>query len=350
MSEHLHWHRRRSSWEAAEAQLPRCRRQARPRSSSIRRTTTTSTARPPRPSTASAGIGPPARNPGPLQAEPVHQPAHLTDKRRESTCAHTRLHESQLGDRPGTQQMFVVDGMTEARPQVRVAVGGRSRTVRRSQSVMRVYGWFRCDLHGSRKYEPHYSFRTDGEYEFHWRTAQGGGSSMAETLTVGQPSPRGLVTGYVLKIIREGCGLTQSDFADRFGLDRTTIQGWESGRRPLPGRRVSDAVGLRYGLIRLGANARLLRALDTATEADYILGHLATSPPEAPDDLVTHPLGAWVYPRELCEMIAWALRGDEPEVMRLAALRAPARRGPVPASPAMDLGDRRRAFVSTRRR
>jgi DNA-binding transcriptional regulator YiaG len=44
----------------------------------------------------------------------------------------------------------------------------------------------------------------------------------------------GLITGFLLKLIRESAGLTQEALAEHLGLDRNTVQGWESGRRSLP--------------------------------------------------------------------------------------------------------------------
>ena len=57
---------------------------------------------------------------------------------------------------------------------------------------------------------------------------------------------QGLITGYLLKLIRESAGLTQETLAEHLGVDTNTIQGWESGRRSLTGTRVATLVQLRH--------------------------------------------------------------------------------------------------------
>ena len=52
--------------------------------------------------------------------------------------------------------------------------------------------------------------------------------------TAGRGS-EGRISGYVLKVIRESIGQTQEQLAERLGVSAATIQGWESGRRPLMG-------------------------------------------------------------------------------------------------------------------
>jgi DNA-binding transcriptional regulator YiaG len=46
----------------------------------------------------------------------------------------------------------------------------------------------------------------------------------------------------VVKIIRESVGLTQAGLAEGLGVDVTTVQGWETARRPLTALRTGDFV------------------------------------------------------------------------------------------------------------
>ena len=75
---------------------------------------------------------------------------------------------------------------------------------------------------------------------------------------------QGLITGYLFKLIREYAGLTQETLAEHLGVDANTVQGWESGRRSLTGTRVATLVQVRHRLRQLGADPRLLSALDDA--------------------------------------------------------------------------------------
>jgi DNA-binding XRE family transcriptional regulator len=84
---------------------------------------------------------------------------------------------------------------------------------------------------------------------------------------------QGLITGYLLKLIRESAGLTQETLAEHLAVDANTVQGWESGRRSLTGTRVATLVQLRHRLRQLGADPRLVSALDDAAEADYVLAY-----------------------------------------------------------------------------
>ncbi|MFG1960265.1 helix-turn-helix domain-containing protein [Nonomuraea sp. NPDC049028] len=76
------------------------------------------------------------------------------------------------------------------------------------------------------------------------------------TLTIGRGNAEGRISGYVLKVIRESTGLTQERFAERLGLDVTTIQGWESGRRPLMAISTGTYLSLRHWLLRFGVQPR----------------------------------------------------------------------------------------------
>ena len=62
-----------------------------------------------------------------------------------------------------------------------------------------------------------------------------GGAAAARTGGGGSAArPRdGIITGYLLKQIRQFAGLSQEGLAERLGVDTNTVQGWETGRRSL---------------------------------------------------------------------------------------------------------------------
>ena len=163
-------------------------------------------------------------------------------------------------------------------------------------------------------------------------------------LTAGQgASPRadadreGRVSGYVLKTIRQTVGLTQEQLAERARVDVSTLQGWESGRRPLMAISAGAYLKLRHLLHRLGASPRLLGQLDTGMEADRFIGYVMAA--EGPIDLDNHPLATWVITRPFTELVAWPFTGDVPNQLKEAApLR---RRGPSGSGPGLAAGERR---------
>lgn len=74
----------------------------------------------------------------------------------------------------------------------------------------------------------------------------------------GRSAPRrGEVAGYLLKLIRESIPLTQEQLAADLGVDRVTVQSWESGRRPFAAVPLGQAIAVRRRLGRLGANPTL---------------------------------------------------------------------------------------------
>lgn len=161
-----------------------------------------------------------------------------------------------------------------------------------------------------------------------------------ETLRGGQGSSRclGAVSGFLLKLIRESAGLTQVRLAERLDVDVASVQGWESGRRPLAALRVADLVRLRCRLMRCGAQPILLATLEDAIQADLIIaeavqggGHLM-----AVDE---HPLGATVHQRKLSDLIAWPFTGIVPAPLR-NLITARVRRGPVPDQPKLTEDER----------
>jgi Helix-turn-helix len=157
------------------------------------------------------------------------------------------------------------------------------------------------------------------------------------TLT-GSTSSEGRVSGYVFKLLRESLGLTQHQLAEKLHVSDGTIQGWESGRRPLMAMPAGHFLGLRSRLRGLGAISPLLQALTRAMEADHIVGHALATPHHRADPH-GHPLGSWVLSRPLTTMTAWPISGKAPD--GLDELRPErGRRGPVPAGPALSAGER----------
>ncbi|MEU1726092.1 helix-turn-helix domain-containing protein [Nonomuraea sp. NPDC005692] len=171
-------------------------------------------------------------------------------------------------------------------------------------------------------------------------TSQGAG-----TLTAGRGNAEhgreGRISGYVLKVIRESTGMTQERFAELLGLDVTTVQGWESGRRPLMAISTGTYLSLRHWLLRLGVPSRLLFQLDMALEADRFVGHvLGTEPGKVRTE--DHPLASWVITRPFTDLVAWPFTRTAPSAMAGTA-RGTGRRGPVATSPSL-LPDERAHF------
>lgn len=87
------------------------------------------------------------------------------------------------------------------------------------------------------------------------RQEQNTGASMRggpETLTGGHGSRSiGVVSGFVLKLARQSAALTQDKLAEVLTVDVTTVQGWESGRRPLSAMNAGDFLRLSGRLSRL---------------------------------------------------------------------------------------------------
>jgi len=160
-------------------------------------------------------------------------------------------------------------------------------------------------------------------------------------------SRRGLVTGYVLKLARESIPARQQQLAEAIGVDRGTIQGWESGRRPFTSAPYGQAIALRHRLVQLGADPALLHAMTDAAEADFVLSEIVDTRPS--DVLVDqHPLAYRVLTHGLAEMLSWPITGQAPTVIASCALRTPARRGPVADGPTLDAAEREAFFDGLR--
>ncbi|MEK2490803.1 helix-turn-helix transcriptional regulator [Kitasatospora purpeofusca] len=171
------------------------------------------------------------------------------------------------------------------------------------------------------------------------------------TLTGSRPSParepEGAITGYLFKVIREQIPRTQEELAEDLGVDKSTLQGWESGRRPLSSTKAGNLVAMRRRLIRLGAPPTLVDMLSTAMDADLLLSEVLSAS-SAVIPLDEHPLGAWVLARDTTHMIGWAVSGILPGVVASCSTIPAARRGPVSSSPLLEPGLRARFFQNLR--
>ncbi|KAB1107669.1 helix-turn-helix domain-containing protein [Micromonospora aurantiaca] len=156
---------------------------------------------------------------------------------------------------------------------------------------------------------------------------------------------RGEVTGYLLKLVRESVPLTQEQLAAYLDVDRVTVQSWESGRRPFTAVPFGQAVAIRQRLGRLGANTKLLAALDDAAEADLILAALLWDEADR-SSIAEQPLGWSVLTHRLTDLILWSVLGQMPTFIR--GIPAPRRRGPVATAPLMSADERRAFFVRLR--
>ncbi|MFI2667497.1 helix-turn-helix domain-containing protein [Micromonospora carbonacea] len=155
--------------------------------------------------------------------------------------------------------------------------------------------------------------------------------------------PRGDVTGYLLKLIRESIPLTQEQLGVELGVDRATVQSWESGRRPFLAVPFGQAVRIRHRLGSLGANPVLLDAVTDAVEADTVLAALL-GPKIERADLAAQPLGCTVLTHRLTDLILWAVLGQTPTFVR--SLSAPQRRrGPVATGPTLRAEEQRVFFA-----
>lgn len=165
-----------------------------------------------------------------------------------------------------------------------------------------------------------------------------------ETLRASQGSDRciGVVSGFVLKLIRESVGLTQVQLAEQHNVDVATVQGWESARRPLTSLRTRDLVRLRARLLRCGAPSAALSVLSNAVEADLIISDAVTAGAQLIDPH-GHLLGVTAHQRKLTNLITRPFTGIVPaELRHLTAARV--RRGPVPEQPAVSADAGRQFF------
>lgn len=154
---------------------------------------------------------------------------------------------------------------------------------------------------------------------------------------------RGTVTGYVFKLIRESVPITQEQLATHLGVDRATVQSWESGRRPFTSVAFGQAIAIRHKLAQLGGDANLLAALDDAAETDFVLSAVLETNP-ATVDIGDHPLGWSVLTHRLTDLLLWAVNGQSPALVR--GLPTDRRRGPVASGPTLDAAEQRAFFTN----
>ncbi len=160
------------------------------------------------------------------------------------------------------------------------------------------------------------------------------------------PAHRGVITGFVFKLIRESVPASQERLAADLGADRATVQSWESGRRPLTSVALGQAIAMRNKLARLGADVELLAVLNDAAEADYLLAEILDANPEK-TDVGQHPLGWSVLTHTLTDLIAWAIIGQAPAIIDRRRT-APSRRGPVASGPTLDAAEKLAFFANLR--
>jgi transcriptional regulator with XRE-family HTH domain len=143
----------------------------------------------------------------------------------------------------------------------------------------------------------------------------------------------GVISGHVLKRLRGRLVVTQSQLAELLSVDINTIQGWESGRRPLSALRSFELIHIRQRLIQLGVPATAAALLPLGVEADTVLSGMAHGgKPSFP--LTLHPLSSVIYRRDITNMITWPLGGTTPATLR--DLPLPQNRGPVLSRPTLD--------------
>lgn len=154
--------------------------------------------------------------------------------------------------------------------------------------------------------------------------------------------PAGVVSGFVLKLARQAAGLTQERLAEVLPVDVTTVQGWESGRRPLAAMSAGDFISLTSRLTRLGAPPSTRRHLTEAVEADQVLS-TCVSAGKAVLGADRHPLAASVHRRTITNLITWPITGMLPHHLREFTPKVP-RRGPVATHPPVSAEQRERFF------
>ncbi|WP_327191002.1 XRE family transcriptional regulator [Streptomyces xinghaiensis] len=129
--------------------------------------------------------------------------------------------------------------------------------------------------------------------------------------------------------------------AEAMGVDLTTWQGWETGRRPLANVKAGALLHLRRRLLALGSAPHALHLLDPAMDADRVIAATVYTENDA-----RHPLADWVHTRDTADMIAWALNGTVPPA--LAHRATPGRRGPVAKAPLLSAAERNVFFSRLR--
>ncbi|NUT54250.1 MAG: helix-turn-helix transcriptional regulator [Saccharothrix sp.] len=150
------------------------------------------------------------------------------------------------------------------------------------------------------------------------------------------------MAGFVLKLSRQAAGLTQEKLAELLDVDPTTVQGWESGRRPLAAVGAGEVVRLSARLSRAGAPASTGRHLNEAIEADLVLstGIAAGGSWVDPDH---HPLASAVHRKTTTNLVTWPFTGNTPPQLGEFISAVP-RRGPVASRPLLRPDEQSRFF------
>lgn len=130
------------------------------------------------------------------------------------------------------------------------------------------------------------------------------------TLTAGADEIGGRIGGAVLAAVRGGLGLTQESLAERLQVGLSTVQAWESGRRPLVNASYQDLQRLSRRLRLDGAAPALVHVLDQALLADSIYLDMAAA------EVREHPLALIVPDRTLTELLSWPLTGTPPRSLQ----------------------------------
>ncbi|MGY4770316.1 helix-turn-helix domain-containing protein (plasmid) [Kribbella sp. CWNU-51] len=156
----------------------------------------------------------------------------------------------------------------------------------------------------------------------------------SRTLTGMQGFPEGpeigVVAGFLLKLLRGSLGLTQVELAEELAVDDSTLQGWESGRRPLCALRGSELLRLGRALAALGAPVSAVSMLSLAVEADELLATCINAA-GTPMSVRDNPLGHAVHRRDFVAFATWPFTGVAPSSVR--GLPLPRSRGPVADKP-----------------
>lgn len=168
-------------------------------------------------------------------------------------------------------------------------------------------------------------------------------SKRAVQLDRGSAGYLGVVSGCLLKRVREAINLTASTLAEGLALDVATVQGWESGRRSLTALPAADLTRLRVRLIKLGAPPVVFAALDDALKADMVIAQ-AVEAGSTPIVQNEHLLASFVHKRDLTNVITWPLTGLLPPHLRRLNRPWATPDGPVAGQPMLSESERARFF------
>lgn len=139
-------------------------------------------------------------------------------------------------------------------------------------------------------------------------------------LTAGADELAGRIAGAVLAAVRTETGRTQEELAELMHIGLSTVQAWESGRRPLIKASFQDLQRLDRQLRADRAPVGLLHLLEQALLVDSIYMDMAST------ESRSHPLALLVPDRALTELLTWPLTGEPPKQLRAtrAKLHIPA--------------------------